>query len=149
MSRLEFARTPLTTARRALLMAGFWTILIFVAFRWLTLSGQGFNTGLAIAHLSAAAIGGFIMLLVVGFVLMHVLILLPPSWLVPTSQLRKWTTAVGLAVVTTGITDVTMWAMPEITVRAYMPLSVMLPHLIGGLIGWGLIQELVEIGGGE
>ena len=54
----------------------------------------------------------------------------------------------GLAVLTAGVTHASMWAMAGITVHEFMPLSVMLPHLIGGLIGWGLIQELIETAGG-
>lgn len=136
-------------ASRALMMAVSWTVLIFIVVYWPILSHRGFDTGLAALHLLALAIGGFLALLVIGFVLVNILLALPSSWLVPNGQTRKWLTAIGLAVLTTGLTHASMWAMAGISVHEFMPLSVMLPHLIGGLIGWGLIQELVEIGGGE
>lgn len=136
-------------ASRALMMAVLWTVLTFIVVYWLILSRQGFDTGLAGLHLATLAIGGFLALLVIGFGLVNILLLLPSTWLVPSGQTRKWIAAVGLAVLTTGLTHVSMWAMAGITVHEFMPLSVMLPHLIGGLIGWGLIQELVETAGGE
>ena len=136
-------------AWRALVMAVFWTVLTLIVVDWLILSRQGFDSGLAGLHLLALAFGGFLALLVIGFVLVNIILVLPSTWLVPKGQTRKWIAAVGLAVLTTGVTHVSMWAMAGITVHEFMPLSVMLPHLVGGLIGWGLIQELVETAGGE
>ena len=136
-------------AMRALVMAASWTVLTFIVVHWLILSQRGFGLGLLSLHLLAAAVGGFLVLLIIGTLLMNILMMLPPGWLLDNRQIRKWGTAVGLAVFTTGVTHVTMWALEGVAVHELMPLSVMVPHLLGGLIGWGLIQELAEIRGVE
>lgn len=134
---------------RALSMAALWTILIFAIVHWFALSGRNVDSVLLALHILAAAIGGFLALFLIGTALVHIMVMLPRSWLVEAGQIRKWAAAVGLAVLTTAITHVTMWAMDGISVRGLMPLSVMMPHLLGGLVGWGLIQELAELTGVE
>jgi hypothetical protein len=151
--RLDWAPGAATevsrAALRALVMAALWTVLVFIVVDWLILSRQGFDTSLVGIHVLALAVGGLLALLVIGLVLLNILMMLPVTWLVPKGQLQKWVVAVGLAVLTTGITHVSIWATPGITVHEFLPLVVMVPHLLGGLVGWGLIQELVEIGGEE
>ena len=134
-------------AKRALMMAASWTILIFAVFQALALTGRGFDATLVAYHVLASTVGGFLVLVLVGFALLHILMLLPAHFLMPARPLYKWIVAIGLASATTGITHILLWLLPDYSVRELIPHSVMLPHLLGGLVGWGLIQELLEIGG--